>query len=107
MVARLLAWREANPGAVAPLVNVNFPDGRARGVRACSLGVRDYENLVEIRNDPRGRQYLWIGGPSVVGATVEGTDTAAFEAGYVSVTTLRLDLGRDPADPLALALAKR
>jgi broad specificity polyphosphatase/5'/3'-nucleotidase SurE len=43
----------------------------------------------------------------VVGATVEGTDTAAFEAGYVSVTTLRLDLGRDPADPLALALAKR
>ncbi len=107
MVARLLAWREANPTAAAPLVNVNFPDGRAKGVRACSLGVREYENLVEIRNDPRGRQYLWIGGPSVVGSPAEGTDTAAYEAGYVSVTTLRLDLGRDPGDALALALAKR
>ncbi len=107
LVTRLLAWRKENPRAAAPLLNVNFPLGRARGVRACSLGARDYENLVEIRNDPRGRQYLWIGGPILPHELVEGTDGAAVEAGYVSVTTLRLDLGRDADDPVALALAGR
>jgi 5'-nucleotidase len=106
-VERLLAWRSANPDAPPPLANVNFPMGRVRGVRACSLGVREYENLVEIRNDPRGRQYLWIGGPSVTNVNVPGTDTAAFEEGYVSVTTLRLDLGLAAGDPVARALASR
>ncbi len=104
-VERLLAWRSANPDAPAPLVNVNFPPGKVRGVRACSLGVREYENLVEIRNDPRGRQYLWIGGPSVANAAVAGTDTTAYEEGYVSVTTLRLDLGLSADDPVARSLA--
>lgn len=106
-VERLIAWHSANPGAAASLVNVNFPSGKVRGVKACSLGVREYENVVEIRNDPRGRQYLWIGGPSVTNTLVEGTDTAAFEEGYVSVSTLRLDLGLDVEDPVVRALASR
>ena len=60
---------------------------------------------MEIRNDPRGRQYLWIGGPSVTNSSAAGTDTEAHEAGYVSVTSLRLDLGVEVGDPVALAVA--
>ena len=105
LISRLLAWRSEHPRAKAPLVNVNFPKGRAKGTRVASLGVREYDNLVEIRNDPRGRQYLWIGGPSVANASVAGTDTAAYEEGYVSVTTLRLDLGQPDDDPIAAAVA--
>lgn len=107
LVAKMLAWRAEHPKAPPSLLNVNFPRGAVKGTRACDLGVREYENLVEIRNDPRGRQYLWIGGPSVTNARVAGTDTAAFEEGYVSVTALRLDLGLAVDDPAAQRLVKR
>ncbi len=92
IVRRLWAWREAHPRAHAVLLNVNFPRERPRGVRATTLGTRDYENVVEIRHDPRGRQYLWIGGPSLASPAPAGSDTAAFAAGYTGVTALRLDL---------------
>jgi len=107
MVARLLAWRAAHPEATAPLLNVNFPDAAPRGVRVCTLGVREYENVVEERRDPRGRQYLWIGGPSVAHRPNPGSDTAAHDEGYVSVTALRLDLGLPGAQAAAEALARR
>ena len=107
MVARLLAWRERNPAAAAPLLNVNFPDGHPRGVRVCTLGVREYENVVEERRDPRGRQYLWIGGPSVAHRPNPGSDTAAHDDGYISVTSLRLDLALPGVQEAAQALARR
>ncbi|MFO0606886.1 MAG: 5'/3'-nucleotidase SurE [Polyangiales bacterium] len=107
MVARLLAWRATNPKAAAPLLNVNFPDGPARGVRLCTLGTREYENLVEERRDPRGRQYLWIGGPSVAHRPNPGSDTEAHDQGYVSVTSLRLDLSLPEVHEAAKALAGR
>lgn len=106
LVARLLAWRAANPSATAPLLNVNFPDGRAKGLRVCSLGVREYENLVEVRRDPRGRQYLWIGGPSVAHRPMPGSDTEAHDAGSVSVTPLRLDLALPEASEVAEVLVR-
>lgn len=104
MVARLLAWRAAHPEAPTALLNVNFPRERPRGARVCGLGVREYDNLVEIRNDPRGRQYLWIGGPSVKHPHVPGSDTEAHDAGMVSVTALRLDLELPEAREAARAL---
>jgi hypothetical protein len=67
-----------------------------------------------MRTDPRGRQYLWIGGPSVHHAPSEGTDTAAYDAGYASITPLTIDLfasrESDAAARLAIgadALARR
>jgi 5'-nucleotidase len=78
------------PGAA--LLNVNFPRGAVRGTRVTRLGPRLYEDLVEVRKDPRGRAYLWIGGPTVTNVRTRGTDTAAFEHGLVSVTPLRLEL---------------
>jgi|RhiMethySRZTD1v2_1073278.scaffolds.fasta_scaffold16712_5 5'-nucleotidase len=76
----------------APLVNVNVPPGAEWSVTATRLGLRLYEDLVEFRIDPRGREYLWIGGGGVRHEELSGSDTDAYDRGLVSVTALRLDL---------------
>lgn len=107
LVARLLAWRAAHPTSAPTLLNVNFPTGPARGIRLCTVGTREYENLVEERRDPRGRQYLWIGGPSVAHRPDPGSDTEAHDEGFISVSPLRLDLGLPTSDDAARALLTR
>lgn len=80
------------PRGQAVLLNVNFPPGRPRGVRATRLGFRLYADDVEVRDDPRGRHYLWIGGPGgVTNERLEGADTEALDNGFVSVTPLSIE----------------
>ena len=75
-----------------PLLNVNIPRGSAWEVRATRLGARLYAEEVIYRKDPRGKEYLWLGGTGVVRHNlIEGSDTEAFDAGHVSVTPLMLD----------------
>jgi 5'-nucleotidase len=76
----------------APLVNVNVPPGSEWPVVGTRLGLRLYEDVVEFRHDPRGREYLWIGGGGVHHEELAGSDTEAYDRGAVSVTALRLDL---------------
>jgi 5'-nucleotidase len=78
------------------LVNVNFPPGADWRMRATRLGSRIYTDEVEFRKDPRGREYLWIGGAGASHRPVVGSDTEAYDEGVVGVTPLVLDLwGRD------------
>lgn len=84
--------RATRPTGQAVLLNVNFPPVPPKGVRATRLGFRLYADEVEMRDDPRGRHYLWIGGPG--GATnepVQGADTEALDEGYISVTPLSIE----------------
>jgi 5'-nucleotidase len=81
---------EATPTPV--LLNVNIPPGDQWQVRATRLGHRIYQDEVDFRRDPRGREYLWIGGPGARHQPVPGSDTEAYDAGAVSVTPLVLDL---------------
>src|SRR6202042_2336833 len=74
------------------LLNLNVPERWTGEVRAARLGARIYEELVEFRRDPRGREYLWIGGPNVRHEPDAGTDTDAYDDGAASVTPLLLDL---------------
>jgi 5'-nucleotidase len=77
------------------LLNVNMPHRPRtdiRGVRVTRLGSRTYADILIRKQDPRGRDYYWIGGEDPVWAPVEGTDYHAVDAGYVSVTPMRLDL---------------
>lgn len=76
----------------AVLLNVNVPAGDTWPVRATSLGHRIYKDEVEFRHDPRGREYLWIGGPGAEHQPRPGSDTEAYDEGVVSVTPLVLDL---------------
>jgi 5'-nucleotidase len=80
------------PQGMPPLLNVNFPKHAPKGVLSTRLGRRDYEDRVDIRLDPRGRSYYWIGGPGVVHDGAEGADTTAVDTGYVSVTPLSLEM---------------
>jgi 5'-nucleotidase len=101
LAARMLEAPRAG-GEVGALLSVNFPPGEAyQGVRATRLGRRLYAEVVSVREDPRGKEYFWIGGPGVRHEPVEGSDTEAVDAGFVSVTPLLLDM----TDPDELGLA--
>ncbi|MFK7988266.1 MAG: 5'/3'-nucleotidase SurE [Sandaracinaceae bacterium] len=103
LAGRLLEAEATTPGPHGALINVNVPGGdvEPRGVQATRLGRRVYVDEVHVREDPRGNEYYWIGGPSVHHEPLEGADTEAVDAGYVSVTPLRLDA--TDADELGLA----
>ncbi|HSC87049.1 MAG TPA: 5'/3'-nucleotidase SurE [Polyangiaceae bacterium] len=76
------------------LFNVNVPEGREWTVRATRLGRRIYPGGLVRRQDPRGRDYYWIGGSDgeVAHADAPGSDTEAFDEGVIGVTPLVLDL---------------
>jgi 5'-nucleotidase len=91
----------------AVLLNVNFPRGKSWPVRATRLGTRVYANGVEFRRDPRGREYLWLGGPGgVEHREVPGSDTEAYDQGVVGVTPLVLDLWAHAAQESAESVAQ-
>lgn len=70
-------------------VNVpNVPPHELRGIRACVLGKRTYTPLVDLRRDPRGRQYFWIGGPHDRFEPEERSDGRAVEDGWAAITPI-------------------
>jgi 5'-nucleotidase len=89
----------------AVLLNVNIPPGWTGAVRATRLGARIYEECVQFRLDPRGREYLWVGGPGVRHERNEGTDTDAYDDGIASITPLLLDLTSGSQRALAESVA--
>lgn len=95
------------PRERTPLVNLNFPKGWTGAVRATRLGARIYEEVVDFRRDPRGREYLWLGGPGVRHESNPGSDTDAYDEGVASITPLMLDLTAIGDDDVARALAAK
>jgi 5'-nucleotidase len=77
------------------LLNVNVPalaPENIKGVRITRLGVRNYDNLFDERQDPRGNTYFWLGGGVVIEEQEPDSDVAAVQDGYISITPIRLDL---------------
>ena len=77
------------------LLNVNVPavpQGEIEGVRITRLGQRIYRDTLVERQDPRGRNYYWIGGKPPSGLPEDGTDLWALANNYVSITPLHLDM---------------
>ncbi len=85
-----------NPGPSlarrTPLLNVNVPKAWTGEIRTTRLGARLYEEIIDVRHDPRGREYMWLGGPGVRHERDPGSDTDAYDDGAASVTPLVLDL---------------
>lgn len=104
-LALLEAHRAEDGDGLAPLINVNLPAGRSWPVLATTLGSRLYGEFIEFRNDPRGREYLWIGGGQVKHPELVGSDTAAHDQGAVSITPLLLDLTAHARAPFAEKVA--
>ena len=90
----------------AVLFNVNIPPGSGWQLRATRLGARIYQDEVDFRRDPRGREYLWIGGPGAEHRAIAGSDTEAYDQGVVGVTPLVLDLWARDAQEAAEAVVK-
>ena len=77
------------------ILNVNVPDlplEQIKGMRVTRLGCRHPAEAVIVEQDPRGRPIYWIGPPGATQDAGEGTDFAAIEAGYVSITPLQVDI---------------
>jgi 5'-nucleotidase len=76
-----------NPEA-AQLFNLNIPAGDTWELRSCLAGHRHYDHGVVVHQDPRGRDYLWIGGSNIRHGRDAGTDTCAWAEGAASLTLL-------------------
>ncbi len=76
------------------VLNINVPQSyrRGNGIEVTRLGHRGYKRLVEVRQDPRGYDYCWIGGPALELDDTPGTDGWAVGLGRASVTPICLDL---------------
>ena len=92
LIRKLVAngWPSGN------LINVNFPGlpkDDITGIKFCPQGRRKIGEKLERREDPKGRPYFWIGGPSDDPYDdLPGADYMQLKKGYITVTPLTLDL---------------
>ncbi len=76
------------------LLNVNIPnlpEKEILGFEITRQGFRFYANDVSRREDPRGRDYYWIGGPYKGYEPGPGTDCDSVQSGKIAVTPLTID----------------
>ncbi len=93
VVREIVAAVLANGGLPRGLfLNVNVPKRRLDPLafQATTLGHRAYSGTVVRRLDPRGKEYLWIGGGDEQVEQSPGSDIEAVRAGMISVTPLPL-----------------
>jgi len=77
------------------LLNINVPSlpgDKIRGIKITKLGGRKYLNSFEVRNDPRGRTYYWLGGEVVDLDEDPDTDVATIKQEMISITPIHVDL---------------
>ncbi len=92
------------------MYNLNVPDlalPKIQGVKAAVQGRTAYDDEVELRNDPHGREYIWVTGTMREEPAEEETDVAAVRSGFASLTPIRFDLtARDRMAALACRIEK-
>jgi 5'-nucleotidase len=99
VAARVVQQALLAPPPRLVFLNVNVPNrplSDVRGLKACPLGDRVYEPLVDVRTDPRGQRYLWIGGPHSHFGEDRETDGIALEEGWAAVTPLSVAMTSEP-----------
>ncbi|ADY25676.1 Multifunctional protein surE [Deinococcus proteolyticus MRP] len=75
------------------LLNVNFPGTGPQGVQVTEVGMHRWEDRIDSRQDPEGREYHWVAGTSTAPEDEdERTDYGAVQRGFISVSPVRLDL---------------
>lgn len=85
--------REGIPKGIVMNVNVpNLPQKKIKGYVFTKQGKRDYGDIIEVKVDPRGRKYYWIGGDDVGFEDIPGSDCNAIHEGKVSITPIQVNL---------------
>lgn len=84
-----------HPPTQPVLWNINIPavaPDQLQGHQITRLGKRHHIQNVIAATDPRGAPIYWIGAVGEVSDNESGTDFAACEAGFISMTPLQIDL---------------
>ena len=92
---KITAALMANGFPKETVVNINvpyLPEEEIKGIQITRQGLRVYRDELLKREDPRGKNYYWIGGQAPIGVEEDGTDYGAMKSGYVSLTPIQLDL---------------
>jgi len=95
IAAELVAGVLARPMPRGVVLNVNVPRGprtSLKGIKLTRLGYTDWADAVDVRKDPRGKPYYWIGGARTGHDAIADSDNNAIAAGYVTVTPIHYDL---------------
>ena len=78
------------------LWNLNLPDTRPgwpKGIKTLPMGVDRYQELVERRTDPRGRNYYWCAtDPNAAHKRQPDTDVEGIAEGFMTLTPLHFNL---------------
>lgn len=93
IVARL----RADPLPADTILNVNVPDlpwSEIAGFEVTRLGNRHRAEACTQQEDPRGRQWWWIGAAGAEQDAGPGTDFDAVRRGCISITPIHVDLTR-------------
>ncbi len=75
------------------LLNVNIPAvsrEKIRGIRITHQASSHYEEEINKRVDPRGRDYFWISGRNALDGDGGGSDMEAVRDGYISITPVKV-----------------
>jgi len=81
------------------MMNINIPNrpvDQVTGIIATAQGKHKLGDDLILREDPRGRPYIWIGPRRASDAAVDGSDLKAVDEGYIAVTPLNVDLTHGP-----------
>jgi 5'-nucleotidase len=93
----IIARLSSDPLPANTILNVNVPDlpwNRIRGFETSRLGNRHRAEACVPQEDPRGRQWWWIGPAGVEQDAGPGTDFHAVRSGAIAITPIHVDLTR-------------
>jgi len=95
--AEIIARLRVDPLPADTILNVNVPDipwDEVRGFEVTRLGNRHRAEACIPQQDPRGRQWWWIGPAGAEQDAGPGTDFHAVRTGHISITPIQVDLTR-------------
>ena len=93
MVQKIVKMVLENGLPTGVCLNVNMPNvEQFEGLKICKMGMGDWHEEWQERDHPRGGKYYWIAGYYAPHEEEKGSDTWAFNHGYVAVTPIQLDL---------------
>lgn len=93
----IIARLRLDPLPASTILNVNVPDlpwDDIRGFETSRLGHRHRAEPCMPQQDPRGRQWWWIGAAGDEQDAGPGTDFHAVRSGYIAITPIHVDLTR-------------
>ena len=95
--AEIVERLRTDPLPANTILNVNVPDlpwDEIRGFETGRLGHRHRAEACIPQEDPRGRQWWWIGAAGEEQDAGPGTDFHAVRSGYIAISPIHVDLTR-------------